>query len=174
MFLRKPGQLPVAVASARIMFSHNDCGGKSPNGICCRAGRVVVTGARSGSDCSGRRIQRHLGQQLTGGGLTYRPRGARVRGPMGITARDVLRVDHAEIGQCGTIVDAAVGPQAAQIPLPGVDLDLFQVRLLLGPLRASRYLISASTVPWVIAAPVSTANPVITPSLCAVTGFSIF
>src|ERR1700734_1920414 len=136
MFLRKPGQLPMAVASARIMFSHNDCGGKSPNGLGCRAGRVVMTGARSGGDRSGRRIQRHLSQQLTGGGLTYRPRVARVRGPLGSTARDVLRVDHAEIGQRGTVVDAAVGPQAAQIPLPGVDLDLVQVWLLLGPLRA--------------------------------------
>src|SRR5271155_6073950 len=37
-----------------------------------------------------------------------------------------------------------------------------------------RYLISASTVPWVIAAPGSTASPVMVPSLCAVTGFSIF
>src|ERR1700676_1576551 len=36
------------------------------------------------------------------------------------------------------------------------------------------YLISASTVPWVTAAPASTARPVMVPSLCAVTGFSIF
>ncbi len=36
------------------------------------------------------------------------------------------------------------------------------------------YLISASTVPCVIAAPASTARPVMVPSLWAVTGFSIF
>src|ERR1700733_2205687 len=163
-----------SVASARIMFGRNDCGGKSPNGPGCGVGRAVVAGAHSGGDRSGRRIQRHLGQQLTGRGLTHRPRVARVRGPLGIAARDVLRVDDAEIGQRGTVVDAAVSPQGAQIPLPRVDLDWVQVRLLPGSLRAARYLISASTVPWVIAAPVSTANPVITPSLCAVTGFSIF
>ncbi len=46
---------------------------------------------------------------------------------MGITARDVLLVGYAEIGQRGTVVDAAVGPQTAQIPLPGVDLDWVQV-----------------------------------------------
>src|ERR1700722_9456620 len=174
MFLRNPAQQPVVGASARIMFGRNDCGGKSPNGLGCCVGRVVVAGTPSGGDCSGRRIQRHLGQQLTGRGLTHRPRVARIRGPLGVTACDVLPVGYAEIGQCGTVVDAAVGSQAAQIPPPGVDLDWVQVRLPLGPLRAPRYLISASTVPWVIAAPVSTANPVITPSLCAVTGFSIF
>src|ERR1700722_7989663 len=163
-----------SAASARIMFGRNDCGGKSPNGLGCCVGRVVVAGAPSGGDRSGRRIQCPLGQQLTGRGLTHRPRVARVRGPLGVTACDVLLVGYAEIGQRGTVVDAAVGPQAAQIPPPGVDLDWVQVRLPLGPLRAPRYLISASTVPWVIAAPVSTANPVITPSLCAVTGFSIF
>src|SRR5271154_7224625 len=156
------------------MFGHNDCGGKSPNRLGRCVGRVVVAGAPSGGDRSGGRIQCHLGQQLTGRGLTHRPRVARVRGPLGVTACDVLRVGYAEIGQRATVVDAAVGPQAAQIPLPGVDLDGVQVRLLLGLLRAPRYLISASTVPWVMAAPVSTANPVITPSLCAVTGFSIF
>jgi len=36
------------------------------------------------------------------------------------------------------------------------------------------YLISQSTVPCVIAAPASAARPVTTPSLWAVTGFSIF
>jgi len=105
------------------MFRHNDCCGKSPNGLGCGVGRVVVAGAPSGGDRSGRRIQRHLGQQLTGRGLTHRPRVARVCGPLGVTACDVLRVGYAEIGQRGTVVDAAVGPQAAQIPLPGVDLD---------------------------------------------------
>ena len=39
---------------------------------------------------------------------------------------------------------------------------------------AGSYLISASTVPWVMAAPASTARPVMVPSLWAVTGFSIF
>src|SRR5277367_782326 len=121
-----------SVASARIMFGHNDCGGKSPNGLGCCVSRVVVAGAPSGGDRSGRRIQRHLGQQLAGRGLTHRPRVARVRGPPSVTACDVLRVGYAEIGQRGTVVDAAVGPQAAQIPLPGVDLDWVQVRLLLG------------------------------------------
>ena len=38
----------------------------------------------------------------------------------------------------------------------------------------SAHLISARTVPCVMAAPASTASPVITPSLWAVTGFSIF
>src|SRR5699024_4113417 len=40
--------------------------------------------------------------------------------------------------------------------------------------RAGDYLISQSTVPWVTAAPASTARSVTTPSLCAATGFSIF
>lgn len=69
----------------------------------------------------------------------------------------MVGVGHAEIGQRGTVVDAAVGPQRPQIPLPGVDLD--------GIDGKTRYLISASTVPWVMAAPVSTASPVMTPSL---------
>src|SRR3984885_16114802 len=51
-----------SVASARIMFRHNDCGGKSPNGLGCRAGRVVLAGAPSGGDRSGCRVERHLGQ----------------------------------------------------------------------------------------------------------------
>jgi hypothetical protein len=105
------------------MLRRNNCGGKSPNGFGSGAGRVVVAGARSGGDRVGGRIQRHLGQQLTGAGLTYRPRVARVRGPPSVTAYDVLRVGYAEIGQRGTVVDPVIGPQAAQIPPPGVDLD---------------------------------------------------
>jgi hypothetical protein len=55
------------------MFRHNDCVGESPNGFGGRAGRVVVPCARSAGNVSGRRIQRDLGQQLTGGGLAHRP-----------------------------------------------------------------------------------------------------
>ncbi len=38
----------------------------------------------------------------------------------------------------------------------------------------SALLSSQTTVPWVMAEPASTDRPVTTPSLCAVTGFSIF
>ena len=123
VFLRKRVSWVWSVISARIMFRRNDCGGKSPKGLGCGDGGVIVSGARSGGDRSGRRIQRHLGQQLTGGGLTYRPRVARVRSPLGVTARDVRRVGYAQISQRGTVIDPVIGPQAAQIPLPGVDLD---------------------------------------------------
>jgi hypothetical protein len=39
----------------------------------------------------------------------------------------VVGIGHAELGQGGTVVDAFVGPQAAQIPLPGIDLDWIDV-----------------------------------------------
>ena len=38
----------------------------------------------------------------------------------------------AELGQRGTVVDAIVGAQAAQIPLAGVDLDWIHVRATRG------------------------------------------
>jgi hypothetical protein len=38
----------------------------------------------------------------------------------------MVQVGYAELGQRRTVVDAAVGAQSAQIPLPGVDLDWFQ------------------------------------------------
>jgi hypothetical protein len=114
---------PAGVDSARIVFGRNDCSGEASNRCGRRAGRVVVPGARSACDVSRRRIQRHLGQQLTGRRIAYRPRVARVGRPLGGAARDVVSIGATELGQCGTVVDAIVGTQAAQIPLPGVDLD---------------------------------------------------
>jgi hypothetical protein len=43
--------------------------------------------------------------------------------------RDVIRVGCSQVGQRRTVIDAAVGTQCAQIPLPGVDLDTVYVRL---------------------------------------------
>lgn len=65
------------------------------------------------------------------------------------------------------------------VPYPGEVTDDNVSNLILsfpGQMAAVvlAYLISASTVPWVMAAPGSTARPVMTPSLWAVTGFSIF
>ncbi len=68
----------------------------------------------------------------------------------------MIRVGYAQIGERRTIVDTAIGAQCAQIPLAGVDLD---------GLHPGSYLISARTVPWVMAAPASTASPVMVPSL---------
>lgn len=82
-----------------------------------------MPGAGMADDVSGRPIKCHLGQQFTGRGLADCPRVARVRRPFGHTARDVVRIGCTEFGQRGTVVDAIVGTQAAQIPLPGVDLD---------------------------------------------------
>jgi hypothetical protein len=97
-----------------------------------------VACAGPAGDSAGRRIQCHLGQQLAGRRLAYRPRVARVGRPVRVGARDVIGVGDAEFGQRGTVVDALVGAQAAQIPLPGVDLD---------GVDNPSYLISASTVP---------------------------
>jgi hypothetical protein len=93
----------------RIVFRHNDCGRETPDRLGSRTGRVVVAGACSSGDVSGCRIQGHLGQQFTGGGLTHRPAVAGVRRPLGGTTYDMVRVGRAELSQRGTVVDAIVG-----------------------------------------------------------------
>ena len=91
-------------------------------------------------------------------------------GPDKITFAELARVVLARRGeQRSVVVDAGATYFGAR-----VDND----SLVTGDGRRTGdsplYLISARTVPWVIAAPASTASPVMTPSLWAVTGFSIF
>jgi hypothetical protein len=69
------------------------------------------------------RVKRYFGQQFTGRRLAHRPRVAGIGAPPGGAARHVVSVGDAQLGERGTIVDAGVGAQRAQIPLPGVDLD---------------------------------------------------
>src|SRR5690606_8722324 len=130
----------------------------------------------------GGRVEADVGEHLAGGRFTHRPGEAGVRSPAGGAAGDVARIGLAQLGQRRPVVDLIVGAQRPQVPRPGVDLDWFhgsagvERELVTTSSRSTPndYLISASTVPWVMAAPASTARPVILPSLWAVTGFSIF
>jgi hypothetical protein len=85
----------------------------------------------SGCDRAGLRVERYLCQQLTRRRLAHRPRVAGIGRPLGAAARDVIPFGYTQIGERGTIIDAAIRTQCAQIPLPGIDLDRIYVRLLL-------------------------------------------
>src|SRR5690606_34064995 len=116
----------------------------------------------------GGRVEADRGEHLAGGRFTHRPGEAGVRSPAGGAAGDVARIGLAQLGQRRPVVHLIVGAQRPQVPRPGVDLDWFhgsagvERELVTTSSRSTPndYLISASTVPWVMAAPASTARPV--------------
>lgn len=94
--------------------------GKPAHGLFGSRRRIAMAAARPAANSRCRRINRHLGQQFTGGRLADRPRVAGVGRPQCAASRDVIRIGFTEVGQRRAVVDELVLPGRAQIPDTGI------------------------------------------------------